>query len=126
MRFIFLAVAASLCVALIIPDQEVLEELSGLLRSDESSQKDETEIDPWWSKMASISRSGHESATRLALSVLGLDLSLDGDTEAPQDENKSHDYHDSEEYCHHPHHHQHNHPHDGDRGEWGPGYGDPG
>ena len=79
MRLIFLPVAVSLCAALVVPEQEVLAEFSEILSSSESSQHEETAIEAWWSKMADLVQSGHQSATKLALNALGLEISLDAD-----------------------------------------------
>ncbi|KAJ5574848.1 hypothetical protein N7450_008747 [Penicillium hetheringtonii] len=127
MRLIFLSVAVSLCAALVIPEQEVLAEFSEILPSSESSQNEKTAIDSWWSRMAELAQNGHQSATKLALSALGLEISLDTDIESIENEDEDNGDFKGEKHSNIPHrypHHHHHHPHHGGNQGGRPGYGD--
>ncbi|KAJ5331574.1 hypothetical protein N7476_001357, partial [Penicillium atrosanguineum] len=97
MRFyLFLSVVASLCSALVIPDQETLAAISkAYLRlhghgysqpvsTGADSHDDEPDTVSWWRVVSAITRDRRGSATNLVLSLLGLDSRLDGAVEVSQ------------------------------------------
>jgi len=93
---LLLPVVASLCSALVIPDQEVLEAVSKaylgledndhsrLVSTDAVNRDDESDIESWWEMVSAITRNSHDAAADLVLNLLGLDSSFDGAVKSSQ------------------------------------------
>ncbi|KAJ6120802.1 hypothetical protein N7523_005082 [Penicillium sp. IBT 18751x] len=101
--YVFLSVVASLCSALVLPDQGTLAAFSqafpGLQEHEESdlfstgagSQHVEPDIETWWEMVSAMTRDRHDSAADLLLSLLGSDLGLDGAVGVPKERNSGRD-----------------------------------
>ncbi|OQD78474.1 hypothetical protein PENDEC_c001G04084 [Penicillium decumbens] len=116
---LLLPVVASLCSALVIPGQEVLEAVSKaylgledndhsrLVSTDAVNRDDESDIESWWEMVSAITRNSHDTAADLVLNLLGLDSSFDGavkfsqrgkDREDDGDDNSDDDSDDDDDY----------------------------